>query len=351
MFNAFCFCFSNDTYSLHAKRFFGAWEKRERVRIIPFDQPPAGNAPAPLPAFSSPDSTLPSIGLGSIEPMRTLVGSRRIAFIVWETTIMPQGKLEILRSMDEIWTPSNWGRQLLIGNGLDGHKIRVVPEGVDVEQFKPVPSPDRKDRRFRFLCVGKWEARKGTADLVTAFCDEFRHDEPVELVLHCWNPYLTSFDLEENIRQVVGHNPPHLIASHPMPEDSLVDLYNKCDAFVLPTRAEAWGLPLTEAMACELPVIVTEYSAPLDYLDRRCAYLIPVEKMVPVHDPCFFPAGKDLGDWAQPDLQELRKLMRHVFENPAEAKAKGRLARTEVCNRWTWDHAVTIAQSLVSASG
>jgi hypothetical protein len=67
--------------------------------------------------------------------------------------------------------------------------------------------------------------------------------------------------------------------------------------------------------------------------------------MIPVDDPFFFLPG--LGEWAQPDINSLRRLLRHVFENPGEARAKGIRARERVCN-WTWDHAVATARGLLS---
>lgn len=35
-----------------------------------------------------------------------------------------------------------------------------------------------------------------------------------------------------------------------------------CDAVVLPTRGEGWGLPLVEAMAMAKPIIATRWSGP-----------------------------------------------------------------------------------------
>jgi glycosyltransferase involved in cell wall biosynthesis len=98
-----------------------------------------------------------------------------------------------------------------------------------------------------------------------------------------------------------------------------------------------------EAMACALPVIVTDYSAPADYIHSGNAYPIRVERMVDVFDPFFFPAGGELGQWAQPDLSHLRHLMRHVFTHRREAREKGEMARKEVCARWTWEHAAASA--------
>ena len=343
MINAFCYYYGVDSWSRHAREFFGAWQKQQDVIITSWNRP---DATTPRLLLREPHAGYPGIGLGPIEPMVHVTGSKRIAFIVWEPTLIPASKVKILKSMDAVWTPSTWGRQLLINNGLEADKIGVVPEGVDTERFKPAATPREQSRPFRFLYVGKWEERKGTEDLIKAFCAEFQPDEPVELVLHGWNPYVPRFDLHAIIRRIAGTHAPAIVASFPLSDDEMVRLYNSCDAFVLPTRGEAWGLPITEAMACGLPVIVTDYSAPLDYLDRDCAYLIEVEKMIPVDDPFFFLPG--LGDWAQPDVNSLRRLMRHVFENPEEARAKGIAARERMRNHWTWDHAVNKALHLLS---
>jgi len=342
--NAFCFYFGGDSWSRHARYLFGAWRRLEPVNIISWNEPARGERLEQ----SEPVPDVPGVGLGPIEFMTRVVGSRRVAYIVWETTVMSSDKVAILRTMDEVWTPTNWGRGLLVNNGLDADKVNIVPEGVDVEMFRPGGGEHEEERPFRFLFVGKWEARKGVELLIDAFCEEFGREEPVELVLHGWNPYLPHFNLDERVRRAVGgRRAAPVTASHPLTENALVRLYNSCDAFVLPTRAEGWGLPITEAMACGLPVIVTNYSAPAEYLSDDCAYLIPVESFVPVSDPYFFPSGGALGVWAQPDVCALRELMRRAFENPEEAREKGRRAREKVCARLTWEHAAETARRLL----
>ena len=344
MINAFCLYFGDDGWARHARPFFGAWRRLETVNVVPLDEPARGGT-FERPEFA-PD--VPGVGLGPVEFMTRVAGSRRVAYVVWETTVMPSDKVAILRTLDEVWTPSSWGRELLIDNGLDADRVGVVPEGVDVETFRPDGEVREEGRPFRFLFVGKWEARKGVELLVDAFCEEFRADEPVELVLHASNPYVPRFDLDGHVRRAVGgRHAARVTASHPLNEDALVRLYNSCDAFVLPTRAEGWGLPVTEAMACGLPVIVTDYSAPAEYLSEDCAYLIPVERLVPVRDPYFFAAGDALGVWAQPDAWALRALMRRAFENPEEAREKGRRAREKVCAQLTWEQAAATAHHLL----
>ena len=50
------------------------------------------------------------------------------------------------------------------------------------------------------------------------------------------------------------------------------DVLMGADAFVLPTRGEGWGLPVVEAMAMALPVIVTNTSGCSQYLTQENSF-------------------------------------------------------------------------------
>jgi hypothetical protein len=115
------------------------------------------------------------------------------------------------------------------------------------------------------------EERKGTADLVPTFCREFGPNEPVKLVMHCHDVHQPGVDLRPLLAQeahrAMGRDHPWVSVSDRLPLDELIRLMQACDAFVLPIRAEGWGLPILEAMACGLPCIVTDWRAP--HLCRR----------------------------------------------------------------------------------
>ncbi len=100
------------------------------------------------------------LAIGAPDLAPRIVGQPRVIHTVWETTKIPAPVLEHLESADQVWTPSRWGKGILLANGIPAEKVRVVPEGVDPQRFRPANLPLRS-RRFRFLCVGKWEARKG----------------------------------------------------------------------------------------------------------------------------------------------------------------------------------------------
>jgi glycosyltransferase involved in cell wall biosynthesis len=285
-----------------------------------------------------------------MERMVEVAGMYRIGFVVWETTRIPRSKLRVLQTLDELWVPSAWGRAILMANGLSPERVHVVPEGVDPETFRP-SEPGARDSAspFRFLCVGKWENRKGIADLARAYSREFEASEPVELILHCFNPYLPGFSISAALREL--DLPPHapIRTSNPGSRASLVALYGGCDVFVLPTKAEGWGLTIIEAMSCGVPAIATDYSAHTDFLHHDNGYLVAVAGMVPVHDPYFYRADGDLGVWAQPDTEHLQQLMRLAYREGAERRQKGERARQEVISHWTWRQAAQKAHRRLQA--
>jgi hypothetical protein len=80
-------------------------------------------------------------------------------------------------------------------------------------------------------------------------------------------------------------------------------------------------------------VIATDWSAHCDFMNEENAYPLPIAGLVPAQAKCPYYAGFR---WAEPSYQHLRRLMRHVFENQNEARAKGEKASHDVRSRWTW---------------
>ena len=110
-------------------------------------------------------------------------------------------------------------------------------------------------------------------------------------------------------------------------------LYRSADCFVLPTRGEGWGMPILEAMACGLPVICTDWGAQTEFINSDICYPIQVKRLIPAKAKCPYYAGFE---WADPDSEHLRQLMRYVYEHRAEAREKGGLAAQTAISKWTW---------------
>jgi glycosyltransferase involved in cell wall biosynthesis len=60
--------------------------------------------------------------------------------------------------------------------------------------------------------------------------------------------------------------PENMAVGKGVPDEQLNLYYNAFDVFTLPTGGEGWGLPILEAMSAGCPVLVTDYSAHVQYV-------------------------------------------------------------------------------------
>ncbi len=275
-----------------------------------------------------------------------------------ETDRIPGDWVEPCNRMDEIWVPSHYNAGTFASSGVPQHKFRVVPGGVDVNTFHPAALPlEQRQKGFVFLSVFGWFDHKGWDLLLTAYCTEFKPEEDVMLVIKTLDYINHPTPIEEQItwitdclglkQQAIPHF--HIISSS-MAGSLMPGLYTGCDAFVLPSRGEAWGRPYLEAMACGLPAIGTRWGGNLEFMNDENSYLIEIERLEDI------PSNVDMKlyrghKWAKPSLAHLRQLMRHVFEHRQEAGAKGMKAREDVCGQWTWGHAASVVMRELAKYG
>ena len=98
-------------------------------------------------------------------------------------------------------------------------------------------------------------------------------------------------------------------------------------------------MPILEAMACALPVIVTNWSAQTEFMNDKNAFLLRTKALIDAKAKCPYYDGFQ---WANPDEEHLQYLMRYVYEHREEAKAKGRYASEDVLKNWTWNNSADI---------
>jgi glycosyltransferase involved in cell wall biosynthesis len=76
------------------------------------------------------------------------------------------------------------------------------------------------------------------------------------------------------------HGPRIEILNSHLSSEELLLFYRSCDAFVLPTHAEGWGLPTHEAMAMGLPVVTTNWGGSTEFLNPENALLLDVVDLI-----------------------------------------------------------------------
>jgi glycosyltransferase involved in cell wall biosynthesis len=271
---------------------------------------------------------------------------------MFETDRLPDGWVERCNAMDEIWVPSTFNLETFSRAGVKEHKLVRMQEGEDTNFFHPANPPFRIPgaRGFNFLSVFQWTQRKGPDVLLKAYLSEFKADEDVALVLRCYGRQGPDADLlpeilfyiERTLGLRLENIPPILLIPGFIPNRDLPRLYTSADCFVLPSRGEGWGRPYVEALASGIPVIATGWSGQMDFLHNQNSYLIDY-KLAPTPANTEFEifAGHR---WAEPDVDHLRALLRHVYTHRAEAREKAAAGRQEMVENY--DRTVILAHWL-----
>jgi hypothetical protein len=108
-------------------------------------------------------------------------------------------------------------------------------------------------------------------------------------------------------------------------------------------------MPIAEAMACGLAVIVTKHGACLDFCDESVAYLVAAREVRRPEARIGAIPTVELPWWAEVDQAALAVAMKRVIEKPAEARALGRRASARIRTEWTLDRAAAAAAGRLQA--
>jgi glycosyltransferase involved in cell wall biosynthesis len=252
-----------------------------------------------------------------------------------------------------IITPSHWSRQGFIQSGFREETIKVVSLGVDPLTFFQVDNDLRtlyrelfgiKPNDFVLLSVGALTGNKGIDSLLRAFLI-LKQAKP-ELKLIFKRPgNLYDYELQHylnEIKEIPGladlankYRDDIIEISDNFDFDGMRALYNACDAYVSSYRAEGFNLPPLEAVACGLPILVTQGGSTDDYFDARMGLQIS-SKVIKISADMFL----------EPDLESLIDGISRLSES--RSRWGGAMASEYVHQNFNWSK---ITDSLLKEMG
>jgi alpha-1,3-rhamnosyl/mannosyltransferase len=167
------------------------------------------------------------------------------------------------RSADQIITVSDFAatriNQLL---GVSRSKVAVAPNGFDHGKFKP--QPDTMDLTLRskyhlpqkyFLFLGRVSPRKNLGLVARAV--KLLVDQGETPVVALAGPAGFGESTDWDLIKDLGITKNFMGLTY-VPDDLLPALYRQSCGLLYPSKCEGFGLPVLEALACGVPVIVSE---------------------------------------------------------------------------------------------
>ena len=282
-----------------------------------------------------------------------------------ETDVCTHQFIEGCNRMDLILASSNHTKNILAKTVYDKKNkegktegtvkletpVEVLFEGVDLEKYFHIPpnelpktelvnSLNEINEQFSFLFVGHWlkgvigEDRKNVGLLIKTFLETFRNkSKQPALVLKTMSGPACLMDRDEILKKIdairkgVTGKLPNIYFLHGEVDDSDMNhLYNhpKIKAMISLTKGEGFGRPLLEFTQSKKPVISTNFSGHLDFLDKEFASLIPGE-LKPVHESAV-QEGLIIKEskWFAPDIDFIQLLLKDYFSSYKAYEVKGK---------------------------
>ncbi|WP_431223023.1 glycosyltransferase [Serratia sp. L9] len=195
-------------------------------------------------------------------------------------------------------------------------KTRTIFNGIDTDKFHPANQRDEKAGPFRWLAVGRLMEQKDYPTLITAFS----HLPQSKLLIAGQGKLLSA--LQRQVKDLgLEERIDFLGVRHDIDE-----LYRQVDGFVLSSEWEGYGLVVAEAMASELPVVVTDSGGPGEIVGREGKAGL----LVPIKDP-----------------QALASALAAIEALPfKERETMGKQARQQIQERFSLNQIVTLWEQI-----
>ncbi|RST54557.1 FkbM family methyltransferase [Variovorax sp. MHTC-1] len=249
----------------------------------------------------------------------------RIAYWYWEFDTVPESWIGHAAGVDEVWAATEF-----VAKGLRERlsvPVKTLFPGVRLGTYT---RRERKyfgipDNTFIFLFnfhMNSVMERKNPLGLIRAFKQAFRPDEPVLLVIKTMFGHHHPAQMDALLEAAADCNVQ--VIDQTYDADEVLSLTDVCDAYVSLHRSEGLGLTMAEAMLLGKPVIATNYSGNVDFMNDSNSLLVPYElvklgQALPPYDAALM--------WAEPSIEQAAALMRRVFDEPAWARELGARAK------------------------
>jgi hypothetical protein len=220
----------------------------------------------------------------------------------------------------------------------------ILFEGVNTEVYKPDNSPCKVDfnikEDFAYLFVGHWmqgqmgEDRKNVGLLVKAFFETFKNKSKTPALILKTSTVSTSYmDRDELLKRiraikstVKAYKLPNVYLLHgDFTDDEMNSIYNhsKVKAMINLTKGEGFGRPLLEFSLTKKPIITTNWSGHIDFLNSEFTTLLS-GNLTNVHPTAANNMLLKEAEWFSVDTGHVGHYLKDMFVNYKDYLSKSK---------------------------
>lgn len=251
---------------------------------------------------------------------------------------LPLGCENILRKVDIPVAMSMFAQK----QAKEIHNVdsEYIPHAIETEIYKPLTQEEKLILRKKWGLIGKFvvgvvarnQGRKMLDRTISSFALLAKEIPEAVLLLHCDKEDPASyFNFDALINKFGIQN--RIIFTGTsyfkgFDYKQMNEIYNLMDVFFLGTSGEGFGIPLIEAMSCEIPVVTTDYTTGPEIVKRNEA-----GELVKLSDEI-------LGSWhvyrGIIDIKDAAKKIIKLYKNPELREKYGKNGRKAVLREYDW---------------
>ncbi len=267
-----------------------------------------------------------------------------------ESTIAPPEWIEGMNRMNINFVSSKHSKEVFINSSFDQRDsktnqiikaiqiekpIEILFEGANLTKYFPTTSTfnlEQIEEDFAYLSVGHWmegvigEDRKNMGRLVQCFLETFKNKKKTPaLILKASGSGASYVDKERmlnKIKQVKStilnaKTLPNIYLIHgELTDKEMNELYNhkKVKAMVSLTKGEGFGRPLLEFSLTKKPIITSNWSGHIDFLDSKFTTLIK-GKLENIHKSAANKFLLEQSQWFSPNAGDVMYYLKDTFTN------------------------------------
>jgi alpha-maltose-1-phosphate synthase len=239
-----------------------------------------------------------------------------------------------LESADAVIAVSEGMRRDVLASypALDPARVRVIYNGIDAEEYRPVAETDALERhgiereRPSVVFVGRITRQKGVPYLLDAAL-EFAEDAQLVLCAGAPDTPEIEAEVERRVERLRAERGNVIWIDEMLPKRDVIQLLSHATVFACPSIYEPLGIVNLEAMACEAAVVATATGGIVEVVvDGETGLLVPFEQQeggIEPRDPAAFSAA-------------IAARVNELLGDPELAASMGRAGRARAVEAFSW---------------